>query len=77
MCGSEQGADDGRALHVHHIVPVLAGGTSEPWNLITLCAACHRRVETYTKDIVDLILGPESCTPPRVTTNTPAFEPRP
>ena len=31
----------GRALTVHHIVPRAEGGTDEPRNLVTLCAACH------------------------------------
>ena len=28
-------------LHVHHIVPVSAGGSDELYNLITLCEKCH------------------------------------
>lgn len=31
-----------RFLEVHHIVPRIKGGTNQPENLITLCAACHR-----------------------------------
>lgn len=38
-----------RKLDVHHIVPVVAGGTNGDWNLITLCMSCHRVVENYTK----------------------------
>jgi 5-methylcytosine-specific restriction endonuclease McrA len=32
-----------RDLQVHHIVPRQLGGPDEPSNLVTLCAACHRR----------------------------------
>lgn len=38
-CGNE---DD--TLHVHHIVPLGAGGSNARSNLITLCASCHGRV---------------------------------
>jgi len=34
------GADD-RQLHVHHIVPLGAGGSNAKSNLITLCEDCH------------------------------------
>jgi len=39
------------ALHVHHIVPVMAGGTNESWNLMTLCPTCHGNVESYSRDL--------------------------
>jgi hypothetical protein len=45
-CGAEA---QGRDLDVHHIVPVAAGGTNEPWNLMALCIACHRRAEEYIR----------------------------
>lgn len=54
-CGAVASADD-RAHHVHHIVPVLAGGTNEDWNLMTLCPSCHRRVEEFTKTFADPVL---------------------
>lgn len=28
-------------LHVHHIVPLSAGGNNEDYNLTTLCYKCH------------------------------------
>src|SRR5689334_1348218 len=31
------------ALHVHHVIERKNGGTDDPDNLVTLCAACHRR----------------------------------
>lgn len=40
LCGLE--AD---RLEVHHIVPVVAGGTNEDYNLMPLCPACHNRAE--------------------------------
>lgn len=37
------GAEDAE-LHVHHIVPLGAGGSNVRSNLITLCDECHGRV---------------------------------
>jgi len=51
-CGGESGRD--RDLDVHHIVPLMAGGTNEDWNLIALCESCHREVEAYTRDLADM-----------------------
>jgi len=31
-----------RGIHVHHLVPRIAGGRNEPENLLTLCASHHR-----------------------------------
>lgn len=31
-----------RFLEVHHTIPRSRGGTNQPENLVTLCAACHR-----------------------------------
>jgi hypothetical protein len=50
MCGGDGGE---RALDVHHIIPVSAGGTNHPDNLTTLCIPCHRKTEQYTKKIVE------------------------
>jgi hypothetical protein len=36
----------GSYLTVHHIVPRKKGGSNWPSNLITLCIACHREVES-------------------------------
>ena len=45
--------DSEEQLHVHHIVPISAGGAHDTTNLATLCKPCHmathgqlRRVET-------------------------------
>lgn len=55
MCGATQDEAD-RALDVHHIVPLLCGGTNEEWNFITLCMSCHHRAEWYTRDILNPVL---------------------
>lgn len=40
-----QSCGDGNTkLHVHHIVPLGAGGSNARSNLITLCEECHGRV---------------------------------
>lgn len=36
------------ALDLHHIVPIMSGGTNEPYNLMTLCRKCHGKAEAYT-----------------------------
>jgi hypothetical protein len=38
------GCGSAHFLDVHHVVPREHGGTNDPENLITLCAACHRMV---------------------------------
>jgi len=50
MCG-EFGVT--RSLDVHHIIPVVSGGTNNPENLITLCMSCHRKAEEYTKKFTE------------------------
>jgi hypothetical protein len=30
---------------VHHIIPLLAGGTHGDWNLLSLCRSCHSRAD--------------------------------
>jgi len=47
-CGSPS---DGKKLDVHHIVPLVAGGTNGSWNLMALCDSCHNTVEAYTRDL--------------------------
>jgi len=36
-------------LDVHHIIPIMAGGTNEGWNLMTLCESCHGKAEQYIR----------------------------
>lgn len=47
LCGREE-SRNGRRLQVHHIVPVMAGGSHHRGNLMLLCHRCHRTVEDYT-----------------------------
>lgn len=55
LCGTHATSDD-RALSVHHIVPIMAGGTNSSEFLMTLCNACHRTVETFTRQFVKPVL---------------------
>ncbi len=32
-------------FNIHHVVPVVHGGTSPPWNLIRICRSCHAVLE--------------------------------
>lgn len=51
------GCDDGdKNLHLHHIIPVLSGGTNCEYNRMTLCIECHQTVESYTKSFMDPII---------------------
>jgi len=51
-CGCET-TDTHRSLDVHHIVPLTAGGTNAEELLIPLCLKCHRKVESYTQNLVE------------------------
>ena len=55
MCGATE-SSGGEALHVHHIVPICAGGTHAKENLMVLCKSCHRTVEPYTRTLTDAVL---------------------
>lgn len=37
-------------LHIHHKTKRIDGGDHSPSNLVTLCASCHRYVETFDID---------------------------
>lgn len=56
LCGVSE-TEDGRALAVHHIVPIMAGGCNEEALLMTLCPSCHRKVEAYTRGITESCLA--------------------
>lgn len=49
------GASDCK-LDVHHIIPILSGGTNGEWNMMTLCESCHSQVEWFTRDLVEPVL---------------------
>lgn len=53
MCGDDNGE---QGLHVHHIVPVLAGGSNHPDNLMLLCQPCHNTVESHARRLFDPVL---------------------
>lgn len=53
MCGESQ---SNRGLDVHHIVPLMCGGTNRDGNLMALCQSCHRIVEAHTRELFDSVL---------------------
>lgn len=48
MCGDAE-AELYRSLDVHHIIPIMAGGTNGEYNLLPLCPTCHKTAEEYTR----------------------------
>ncbi|MWG36590.1 HNH endonuclease [Halomarina oriensis] len=48
--------ENGRALDVHHIVPIMAGGNHAQENLMALCRSCHRTAELYTRELLHPVL---------------------
>lgn len=55
MCGITE-SETGRELDIHHIVPILSGGTNGDYNLMALCRTCHKTIEEYTRGIIDPVL---------------------
>jgi hypothetical protein len=49
------GADED--LILHHIVPVMAGGTNGEYNYMTLCRSCHGAVEWHVCRHFDTVLA--------------------
>ncbi|WP_394342626.1 HNH endonuclease [Saliphagus sp. LR7] len=49
-CGSRS------RVEVHHIIPVVCGGPNEQWNLIPLCASCHRTAEHFSDGAFDTLI---------------------
>lgn len=43
-CGA---AREGARIDIHHIVPILCGGTNNLENLMALCVSCHSKTELY------------------------------
>lgn len=43
-------------LDVHHIIPIMVGGTNEKWNMMTLCNSCHHKAEWHTRRFTDPVL---------------------
>lgn len=46
LCGEESDR-----LDLHHIVSLLAGGTNDEYNYLTLCPSCHPKAEAYTRNL--------------------------
>lgn len=40
-------------LDAHHIVPLMAGGTNEDYNLMSLCRSCHNTADAWIRKRVD------------------------
>lgn len=53
LCGV---VGSGRALHAHHIVPLVCGGTNSHRLLMALCGTCHTKAERYTREFLDPVL---------------------
>jgi hypothetical protein len=49
-CGTSE------SLELHHIIPLMDGGTNEPWNLMTLCESCHHKAEWFTRSFSSPVL---------------------
>ncbi len=50
-CGREK-TSDGRALHVHHIIPeAKAEDPHDPQNLLSVCEACHQSLEGLPPEV--------------------------
>jgi len=56
----EEAAD---RLEVHHIIPVVAGGTNDDYNLIALCPSCHNRAESAADEYSNNHLLTADCSP--------------
>lgn len=54
-CGEKTTPDDDKHA-VHHIVPTLYGGGNGDWNLMTLCASCHKSADHFTKRHIDPVI---------------------
>lgn len=50
ICGTTE------KLNVHHIIPIMSGGTNDKWNLMTLCVSCHNRAEAFTREYIEPVL---------------------
>ena len=45
------GKDDyGRSQEIHHIIPLVDGGTNDEKNLMSLCRSCHAKVHGDRRD---------------------------
>lgn len=64
FCGTpnaEHKSEHGRGLHAHHIIPDSDGGKDHPKNLITVCASCHKTLESTHAQAVGEMKRHEDC----------------
>lgn len=54
MCGED---GENKRIELHHIIPIMSGGTNDEYNLMPLCSECHRGVEPYTNSIIEPIIS--------------------
>lgn len=48
------GSDVGGSIQMHHIVPILYGGTNAREMFLPLCRGCHNEVEAFTKSLPEV-----------------------
>lgn len=53
MTDTEHQEQHDQGLHAHHVLPRDAGGEDHPNNLVTVCTACHRTIESVHADAVE------------------------
>jgi len=56
LCGRRHDSPE-QHLQLHHIIPIMAGGSHHPDNLMFLCAGCHRTVESFTRDVLNHVVA--------------------
>ncbi|UYE90117.1 HNH endonuclease [Mycobacterium phage Molly] len=54
-CCGKTPEENGKALHVHHLIPFRFGGGNRPENLVALCDSCHHRIEALTNAALESI----------------------
>lgn len=52
MCDVEE-REMVKELDIHHLVPVLSGGTNGEYNTVALCDTCHRKADVYLRGDVN------------------------
>lgn len=55
LCGAKPSKANAVELHIHHVVPIAAGGRSIEENLATLCQPCNLGAGARTIDILRAI----------------------
>jgi len=46
------GYDDERALNWHHLIPKVKDGTDDSYNIIVVCANCHRKIHNPESECI-------------------------